>query len=84
MAVSGKTRHCEMATIVRRHFNANAARCGWGADAEDIMNELLAKMEQAIAAVKQQLPIDFPQDLAEAVFRGVRGQVKRLQAQPPR
>jgi serine/threonine-protein kinase HipA len=82
MAVSGKTRHYEMATIMRRHFNATAARCGWGADAEDIISELLAKVEQAIGAVEHQLPFDFPQDLAEAVFRGVRGQVKRLEAQP--
>ncbi len=82
MAVSGKNRHYELATIMRRHFNASAAKCGWGADAEDIMSELLARVEPAIDAVTRQMPVDFPQDVAEAVFDGVRKQVQRLQAQP--
>lgn len=82
MAVSGKNRHYELATIMRRHFNASAAKCGWGADAEDIMSELLARVEPAIDAVTRQMPVDFPQDVAEAVFEGARKQVQRLQAQP--
>jgi serine/threonine-protein kinase HipA len=82
MAVSGKNRHYELATILRRHFNATAAKCGWGANAEDIMSELIARVEPAIAAVTRQLPTGFPQDVAEAIFEGVRKQVQRLQAQP--
>ena len=57
MAVSGKNRHYEVATILRRHFNATAARCGWGANAEDILAELPARVEPAIAAL---LPDDLP------------------------
>lgn len=82
MAVSGKNRHYELATIMRRHFNAMAAKCGWGADAEDVIGELLDGVEPAIDAVTRQMPVDFPQDVAEAVFEGVRKQVQRLQAQP--
>lgn len=82
MAVSGKNRHYELATIMRRHFNATAARCGWGANAEDIMEELLARVEPAIAAVTRLMPAGFPHDVAEAIFGGVREQVRRLQAQP--
>jgi len=82
MAVSGKNRHYELATIMRRHFNATAAKCGWGADAEDIVAELLARVEPAIGAVGQQLPADFPQDVAEAIFMGVRRQAQRLEGQP--
>ena len=82
MAVSGKNRHYELATILRRHFNATAAKCGWGANAEDIMSELIARIEPAIAAVTERLPASFPHDVAEAIFGGVRKQVERLQAQP--
>lgn len=82
MAVSGKNRHYELATILRRHFNASAARCGWGANAEDILSDLLARVEPAIAAATQQMPADFPLDVAEAIFNGVRRQVQRLQGQP--
>lgn len=84
MAVSGKNRHYELATILRRHFNATAARCGWGANAEDILEELLARVEPALAAVTRLMPAGFPHDVAEAIFGGVRQQVRRLQAQPGR
>ena len=67
---------------MRRHFNATAARCGWGANAEDIVEELLARVEPAIAAVTRLMPAGFPHDVAEAIFGGVRQQVRRLQAQP--
>ena len=82
MAVSGKNRHYALATIMRRHFNATAAKCGWGGDAEDIISELLDRVEPAIAAVTRQMPADFPQDVAEAIIEGVRKQAQRLQAQP--
>lgn len=82
MALSGKNRHYDLATIMRRHFNATAAKCGWGKNAEDMMGELLAKVEPAIATVMQQLPLNFPPDVAEAIFEGVRKQVQRLEAQP--
>ncbi|BAO81533.1 uncharacterized protein related to capsule biosynthesis enzymes [Serpentinimonas raichei] len=82
MAVIGKNRHYELATIMRRHFNATAAKCGWGQNAEDIIGELLAKVEPALAAVMQQLPVNFPPDVAEAIFEGVRQQAQRLEAQP--
>ena len=82
MAVSSKNRHYALATIMRRHFNATAAKCGWGENAEDIISELLDRVELAIAAVTWLMPVDFPQDVAEAIIEGVRKQVQRLQAQP--
>ncbi len=82
MAVSGKNRHFNLAAIMRRHFNATAARCGWGETAEDIIGELLAKVDDAIESVSKQLPDGFPQDVATAIFEGMRNQAKRLQEQP--
>ena len=82
MAVSGKNRHYALATIMRRHFNATAVKCGWGENAEDIISELLNRVELAIAVVTRQMPVDFPLDVAEPIIEGVRKQAQRLQAQP--
>jgi len=82
MAVSGRNRHYEIATMMRRHFNATAAKCGWGANAEDIIEGLLSKVEPAIAIVEGQITGDFPEDVAALIFAGVRKQVQRLAAQP--
>jgi serine/threonine-protein kinase HipA len=82
MAVSGKNRHYNLATIMRRHFNATAAICGWGDNAEDIIGELLARVEGAIDAVARQLPEGFPEDVAVAIFEGMRTQARRLEEQP--
>jgi len=82
MAVSSKNRHYALSTILRRHFNATAARCGWGDNAEDIIRDLLNRVEPALAAVIRQLPDKFPPDVAELIIDGVRKQAERLQAQP--
>ena len=83
MAVSRRNRHYELATIMRRHFNATAAHCGWGGDAEDIISELLAMLEPAIDGAAKQLPAGFPEDVAHAIFKGMRSQAKRLREQSP-
>lgn len=82
MAVSNKNRHYALATIMRRHFNATAMKCGWGESAEDIISELLNRVELAITGVTRQMPADFPLDVAESIFEGVRRQAQRLQGQP--
>lgn len=82
MAVSGKNRHYHLSNVMRRHFNVTAARSGWGDNAEDIIDELLAKVEDAIEAVAQQLPPGFPEDVASAIFEGLRTQARRLHEQP--
>jgi serine/threonine-protein kinase HipA len=83
MAVSGRSRHYRLADIMRRHFNAMAARCGWGDDAEDIIGELLSRVEAAIDGAARQVPAGFPEDVAMSIFDGLRAQAKRLQEQPP-
>lgn len=82
MAFSGKNRHFALAAIMRRHFNATAVKCGWGENAEDIISELLNRVELAIAVVTRQMPVDFPLDVAEPIIEGIRKQAQRLQAQP--
>lgn len=82
MSVRGKSRHYELSAIMRRHFNATAARCGWGPDLEAVIAELLQQIEPAMAAVEREIPTDFPRDVAQAIFDGVRTQAQKLQGQP--
>lgn len=82
MAISGKNRHYELGSIMRRHFNAIAARWGWGDNSEDIIGEVLASVEGAIQRVSSQIPTGFPEDVAQAIFGGLRSQARRLQEQP--
>lgn len=82
MALSGKKRHYELATIMRRHFNTTAMKCGWGHTAEDIICELISRVEPAIETIAQQIPKGFPEDVAVDIFNGMRQQTGRLQAQP--
>jgi len=82
MSVSGKNRHYALATIMRSHFNSTAAKCGWGADAEDIINELLDEVEPAIATVENLLPDGFPEDVATSILTGISLQARELRNQP--
>lgn len=72
MAVEGKNRHYRLRDVRRRHFNAMAARIGYGADAEDIIEALLARTAPAIDQVAAELPADFSPRVAEAIFKGLR------------
>lgn len=78
MALKGKNRHYHLSTIVRRHFNATAAACGWGADMEDLLGETLPRVPGALEEVMQQLPATFPADVAEAICSGVKAQVSQI------
>lgn len=82
MAVSGRSRHYHHGEIQRRHFNVAAQRCGWGEDCEDIIEQLLARVEGAIGEVVAQVPPGFPQDVLDAVVSGVRSSADRLKYQP--
>lgn len=83
MAMTGRNRRYEICNILRRHFNATAQRCGWGDSAQDIIEDLLARLEPAIEGAAAQLPAGFPQGVASAIFDGMRAQAARLRAQPP-
>lgn len=71
MAVDGKNRHYKWADIRREHFEQTAQSCRLP-DAQTLIDELLAATPLAIAKVADNLPADFPEDLAGAVFDGLR------------
>lgn len=79
MAVRSAQNHYRIAQIMRRHWLEQGRQVGLPAnEVEQILAELKDAVEPAIAATAAQLPGDFPQDVAERVFTGLRAQAKRI------
>jgi len=83
MSVVGKNKHRKLSNIRRRHWNATARACGISAGAEPWIEELVGKVEPAIASVTAQLPADFPADVAQSIFDGLRQAADRLRNMAP-
>jgi serine/threonine-protein kinase HipA len=83
MALSGSSNHYRLTAIQRRHFNATARKCGLGRDMEPIILDVLARVPAAIDTVGGALPRGFPQDLFEAIARGLRSASEEMDRMPP-
>lgn len=82
MAVEGKNRHYHWDSIVRRHWNETARRCGLGRDAEPLLADLLSRTSTVIDKVGAKLPKDFPASVAEPILEGLKRASERLGDQP--
>jgi serine/threonine-protein kinase HipA len=82
IAVRGTRKHYRLAEIERRHFNATARQCGFGADMEDIMTDVVARTPGVIATVEQRLPRRFPAEVFESVTGGLRKAAAALERMP--
>jgi serine/threonine-protein kinase HipA len=71
-------RYTKPLEITGRRMLLTAKRLGLG-DASIILNALIAQTPTVIAAVQAQLPADFPQVVAEAVFTGLQTSASQLQ-----
>jgi len=81
MAVCGKNRHYVIADIQPRHWIAQGARVGLTEDeVRAAMAAVAARTEPAIANVASRIPADFPADVADAIFDGMRRQARKLGA----
>jgi len=80
MAVRGKSGNNYLVSkIQRRHWLEQANQVGFGAEmAEIIIEELLDSTEQVLIDLEKVLPINFPFDVAEAIFKGIRKQCALL------
>ena len=74
MAVRSKNAHYALARIQTRHWQALAQRSG-AERAWEAMQDLVSRVEPAIASVQAQLPPGFPQRTAQAIFAGLRQQL---------
>lgn len=82
MALLGKNRHYDMATIQRRHFNSTAQQVGFGPDAEEIVQDLIAKTPGVIANAQRDLPAGFSQKVLDSVLGGLEQAVAQLGGMP--
>ncbi|MET3555015.1 type II toxin-antitoxin system HipA family toxin [Burkholderia sp. 567] len=81
MAVCGKNRHYVIADIQPRHWIAQGARVGLTEDeVRAAMAAVAARTEPAIADVASRIPADFPTDVADSIFDGMRRQARKLGA----
>jgi len=80
MALLGKNKHYRFADVQRRHFNSTAAKCFLRADAEEVIESVLARTWGAIEAVAARLPSGFPDRVAETIFAGIKRSAQQLAA----
>ena len=79
MAIRGSTNHYLIEKIQRRHWIAQAQQVGLGtAMAGHLIEEVVGAINVVIDKVGHWLPDDFPMDVAESVFMGMRKQSERL------
>lgn len=79
MAVRGRNAHYRIAQILPRHWIAQGQRVGFSIEQVEAMMETVAgETERVIGEVAAQLPGDFPLDVAEAIFAGMRRQARVL------
>ena len=73
MAVRESTNYYLIEKIQRRHWIAQAQQVGFGAAAaEQLIEEIIESTEAVIDDVSRLLPGNFPKDLAEAIFSGMK------------
>lgn len=82
MALLGKNKHHRFADVQRRHFSSAAAKCFLRADAENVIEGILARTYAAVDAVDARLPAEFPQLVAETIFAGIVRNAKLLGGMP--
>jgi len=79
MALTGSKKYYKWQTIQPRHFLSTAKAVGFSEQrAGELMAEMKAQTAQAVEAVRQQLPPDFPAAISETIFEGVSKQAARL------
>jgi serine/threonine-protein kinase HipA len=82
MSVRGKSKHYLLKDIQRRHFNAMAVQSGVGESAEPLIQDILAATPAVIASVQKDLPEGFPQNVLDAILKGLRKSAQQLEAMP--
>lgn len=78
MAVEGKNRHYLWHSILRRHWQETAKRCGVGRIFSALVAETLDQTPAVIESVSSQLPRGFPDNVAAPALDGLRASVSRL------
>jgi serine/threonine-protein kinase HipA len=63
VTLRGKNAHYWLRDIQRRHFHHTAQKCGLGPDMEAVIDDVLARIPDALDDVARSLPPAFPEEL---------------------
>ncbi len=74
MAIRSKNAHYRLQEIKARHFQKLAEKSGVE-EAWQHLRTIAYSMPKAIKTVENNLPVDFPEEVAEAIFSGVKKQL---------
>ncbi|SPD64679.1 regulator with hipB [Cupriavidus taiwanensis] len=81
MALHGRNTHYAIHEIRARHWFAQGQRIGFSpAEVEAILHHVTGQTAQVIDTVASALPADFPLDVADAIFDGMRRHNRKLAA----
>lgn len=73
MALEGKSRHYHWERILYRHWLSTAKNCRFPEkEMIDIIDSILGRMAEVIEKVAALLPVGFPPDVAEPIFKGMK------------
>ena len=78
-ALEGQNRHYKWNTIRCRHWYETAKKCRFDKDElRNIIDEICEPLERRLDWVIGQIPGDFPEDIAENIFAGMRDAKNKL------
>jgi len=82
MALLGTNRHYLAHGIGRRHFNSTAKKVGYGADAEPLLRDFIARTPEVVEKVRSELPAGFSEKVADKILDGLLAAARQLEAMP--
>ncbi len=83
MALLGNDRHYLAQSIERRHFNSTAKAVGYGADAEPLLLDFIARTPAIVEKVRRELPAGFSEKVADKILDGLLAAAGALERMPP-
>jgi serine/threonine-protein kinase HipA len=83
MALLGNNRHYLAHSIQRRHFNSTAKAVGYGADAEPLLRDFIARTPAIVDKVRGELPAGFSEKVADNILGDLLAAAGALERMPP-
>ena len=80
----GDNRHTLVDGIATRHFLQSAEKAGLGRDAAlAVIDDLVERGPAAVDRIRQDLPVGFPNAIADSITRGVSSRLEQLASGRP-
>ncbi len=80
MAVEGSSRHYRWNDIQPRHWSETGKRCGMQTEMDRVIEEVIASIPKVVATVGDDLPRDFPPEIADSILTGIQSAARRFTA----